>query len=64
MMNAKFRYTALILAGLFLTGSAVFGAYQVGDHVEDFTLPDAFGESVSYFDYDGMVVMINFWTST
>ncbi len=63
-MMRQFRYAALILAGLMMTGSAAFGAYQVGDHVADFTLPDAFGNSVSYYDYNGMVVMINFWTST
>jgi len=63
-MKGNMRCTALILAGFLLTGAAAFGAYGVGDHVADFTLPDAYGNSVSYSDFNGMVVMINFWTST
>ncbi|MBN1880292.1 redoxin domain-containing protein [bacterium] len=47
-----------------LSTTAVLAAYQVGDRVNDFTLPDAYGQSVSFSNFAGMVVMINFWTST
>lgn len=43
---------------------AAFGAYQVGQTVADFTLPNAYGQSVSYSHFSGLVVLINFWTSS
>jgi len=63
MKSIKFRYI-LLLASLLIACSAAMGAYQVGDTVADFTLPDAYGNSVSFSNYNGMVVMLNFWTST
>jgi cytochrome oxidase Cu insertion factor (SCO1/SenC/PrrC family) len=35
--------------------------YQVGDPVADFTLNDAYGTPVSLSDFEGMVVVLNFW---
>ena len=35
--------------------------YQVGDTVGDFTLNDSTGTPVSLFDYQGQVVLMNFW---
>ena len=63
-MSINKRYIALIVAGLMMTTVSAFGAYVVGDTVADFTLPDAYGNQVSFSDYNGMVILINFWTST
>jgi peroxiredoxin len=38
--------------------------YVVGDHVADFTLNDAFGNPVSLYDFEGMVVWLVFWRNT
>ncbi len=59
------KYQTILLAGMLamLPLQTAIGAYQVGDTVADFTLPDAFGNPVSYSDYEGMVVLINFWAS-
>lgn len=63
-MSLTNRYVALIAIGLLMTASVAMSAYQVGDTVADFTLPDAYGNQVSFSDYAGLVVLINFWTST
>lgn len=39
-------------------------AYHVGDHVNNFTLYDSQGQSVSLYDYEGSVILINFWQDT
>jgi hypothetical protein len=39
-------------------------AYQVGDHIGDFTLNDAWGNPVSLYDYEGLVIWLVFWTDT
>ncbi len=52
---------AVILLCLFAF-APVFGAYQVGDTVADFTLSDAYGNPVTFSDFEGQVVLINFWT--
>jgi peroxiredoxin len=63
-MNSFIRAVMMVI--LFCTMMVPFalGAYQVGDTVSDFTLPDAFGNDVSFSDFNGMAVIINFWTST
>ena len=35
--------------------------YQIGDHVNDFTLPDAYGNNVSLYDYQDYIVVLAFW---
>jgi cytochrome oxidase Cu insertion factor (SCO1/SenC/PrrC family) len=57
--------TRTVLAGCLLclvTLTPAFANYQVGDTVADFTLPDAYGNPVSFSDFEGMVVVVNFWT--
>jgi len=43
-----------------MTGPAS-ALYQVGDHVNDFTLPNAYGQQISLYDYQDCVVMMPFW---
>lgn len=57
----------LALCGLMVTvlaASPAAAAYEVGDHIADFTLNDADGVPVSLFDYEGMVVWLVFWSDT
>lgn len=51
----------LILAAIILLLPAAFARYEIGDTVNDFTLNDAYGNPVSLYDYEGKVVLINFW---
>jgi len=58
------RPVLIASCGLMLAMLAVAPAqaqYQVGDTVADFTLNDAYGTPVSLFDYQGQVVLMNFW---
>lgn len=63
-MNNFIRAVMMMILFCTMTVSIALSAYQVGDTVSDFTLPDAFGNDVSFSDFAGMVVIINFWTST
>lgn len=36
----------------------------VGDTITDFTLNDAQGTPVSLYDFQDMVILLNFWTDT
>ena len=57
-------FNALLIAALLCWGGATASAgYQVGDTVADFTLNDAYGDSVSLYDYQGMGVLLHFWGS-
>jgi len=58
---------ALALCVLMLTVVATADAavpYIVGDHIADFTLNDAYGTPVSLYDFQDMVILLNFWTPT
>jgi peroxiredoxin len=55
--NALTVLTAVLIAG------TAFGAYQVGDSIDDFTLFDADGNSVSLYGFHGKVIFINFWAN-
>ena len=35
--------------------------YQIGEHVADFTLPNAYGVNVSLYDYKDFIVVMPFW---
>jgi len=43
-----------------MTGPAS-AVYQVGDHVNNFTLPNAYGQQISLYDYQDCIVMMPFW---
>jgi hypothetical protein len=52
--------TLSLLCVILLTIHASF-AYEIGDVVDDFTLPSLDGDTISLSDYSGQVVLINFW---
>ena len=62
MTFTRFILTAVLLV---LAGSAVGSAagYELGDTVEDFTLPDLTGAEVSLHDHLGEIIVLNFFTT-
>ncbi|MBN2056468.1 hypothetical protein JW905_16205 [bacterium] len=54
--------SVVALLGLYLLMGRAQAVYQVGDHINDFTLFDADGKQVSLFDYQNLVIAITFWT--
>jgi len=52
--------TLICLLGLGLAGPAS-ALYLVGDHVNDFTLPNAYGNNVSLYNYQDRIVVLAFW---
>ena len=60
------RKVGLLFLGICMVGSSIALAdpYQPGDYVADFTLNDAQGSPVSLSDFDGHVVVINWWANT
>jgi cytochrome oxidase Cu insertion factor (SCO1/SenC/PrrC family) len=58
------RFVIIALCTLMLTLVAVAeteASYQVGDPIADFTLNDAYGTPVSLSDFQGTVILLNFW---
>ncbi len=53
---------ALSLVIILVPGIAL-ATYQIGDAVDDFTLPDPQGQPVSLSDFAGQVVLINFFAT-
>lgn len=49
---------------LVLSIGTAFGAYKVGDHINDFSLFDCDGNRVNLYDFQGKVIFINFWGNT
>ncbi len=61
------RSFVVALCGLWvvmLAAAPASAAYQVGDHVADFTLNNASGVPVSLYDFQDTVILLNFWTDT
>ena len=48
---------------LALVPAAAFGSYDLGDTVEDFTLLDLDGNPVSLYDFQGDVILLNFFAT-
>jgi cytochrome oxidase Cu insertion factor (SCO1/SenC/PrrC family) len=64
MVNRKrIWFVAFNALFLFLISGVVFGGYSVGEHVNDFTLEDVDGYKVSLYDYDGQVIVLNFFAT-
>ena len=55
------RIIPLLLATLLAVMPVTAG--QMGAAAPDFTLPDASGKQISLSDFEGQVVLINFWAS-
>ena len=49
-------------AALLVLAGAAFG-YEIGDTVDDFTLPDLTGTEVSLYDHLGEIIVLNFFTT-
>ena len=61
------KRVALAVCALMLIVVATADAevpYIVGDSIADFTLNDAYGTPVSLYDFQDMVILLNFWTPT
>ncbi len=52
-----------VVSTFFFTAPAE-AAYNVGDPIADFTLNDAYGNPVSLYDFENMVIWLVFWTDT
>ncbi len=59
-LRTLFLVAFVISLDLILVSSA-FAEYQIGEHVNDFTLPDAYGNPVSLYDYQDQIVILTFW---
>jgi len=55
------KLLGVLLVILLLIPFTAMAEYLVGDHVEDFTLPDAYEIDVSLYDFSDRVVVIPFW---
>lgn len=60
-MKTKIMLMLLIFV---LSIGTTFGAYKVGDHINDFSLFDCDGNRVNLYDFEGKVIFINFWGNT
>ena len=60
--------TLLLATMIFMLCLAIAGpvnaVYSIGDHVNDFTLPNAYGQNVSLYDYQDRIVLMPFWFSS
>jgi len=57
----KLLLLLLVLPILLLSIPAV-AQYQVGEHVDDFTLPDHNNRPVNLYDYQDRIVVLGFWS--
>ena len=55
------KLLGILILGLALVPAAVLAEYMVGEHVENFTLPDTSGNMVSLYDYSDRIVCMVFW---
>lgn len=65
-MNRKILITCIVVVviNLILSGPVEYtlaAGVEVGDIVDNFTLPDFDGNTHNLFDYEGHVIFINFW---
>ena len=63
-MNKPGKLSLCLMIGMLSMLPIAFGAYQVGDNVDDFTLFDSTGREVNLYDYTGLTILLDFWTST
>lgn len=55
------HFLGLLLIGLLLFPLTTKAEYQVGELVDDFSLPSNSGDTVSLYDYSDRIVVIPFW---
>lgn len=61
----KILITGFIVSFIFSFVSITISVaqYHIGDTVSDFTLNDVDGNSVSLYDYQGKVILLNFFAT-
>lgn len=57
------RFTRFILPTALLALAFTASGYELGDTVDDFTLPHLTGEDVSLHDHLGEIIVLNFFTT-
>ena len=57
-----FRYGKLFIFMLVLTSGITYAA-EIGEKAPDFTLPDIFQKEVRLSDYQGKVIILDFWAT-
>ncbi len=57
------KFAIFILLAVFLVLAGTAAGYEVGDTVEDFTLPHLTGGDVSLHDHLGEIIVLNFFTT-
>jgi cytochrome oxidase Cu insertion factor (SCO1/SenC/PrrC family) len=62
MLNQRRTLGIAIIATLLMCVVPALAVYEVGDIVEDFTLNDAYGNPVSLSDFEGLTIVLAFWT--
>ena len=57
-------FTAVIFLLILGVAGPASALYVVGDHVADFTLPNAYGQQISLYDYQDRIIVMPFWFAT
>jgi hypothetical protein len=64
-MSVRNLFVAAVIFLMILSvAGPVVAEYHVGDHVDDFTLPNAYGQQISLYSYQDRIVMMPFWFFT
>ena len=58
----KQLFALLLILPLLLMAVPASAEYQIGDHVEDFTLPDSDDNMVNLYDYADRIVVMAWWS--
>ncbi|GBE01848.1 thiol-disulfide oxidoreductase [bacterium BMS3Bbin06] len=61
--NYYLKIILLCLPLILLSGCSNVKVYDIGERVEDFTLPSLNGDAVSLNDYSGRVIFIEFFNT-
>lgn len=61
----KFKIWSILVGLVFLLGNVtiISAQYGVGDTVQNFKLKDVDGNFVSLYNYQGKVILLNFFTT-
>lgn len=62
-MNQFMKFATLFVIAVLLSYGSCFAAAQANQKAPDFTLEDMQGNKVSLSDFEGKVVIINFWAT-
>ena len=62
-LTLRLLVAACALAALVAPAAPARASNYVGDHMDDFTLPDLDGQPVSLYDFSGDIVVVNFFAT-